>query len=667
LRSLALKYRPRTFRDVVGQEFTVEVLRGLVRHNRDTRHILLHGSIGSGKTTLARIYAMALNCSALTPDCSPCLECAGCKETANGDAWRFEELPAPAFADAAYFDRTIEQLSRMPPNKEVRRIVFVDEAHSISRFATSFDTLLKVVEDAPETLAFVFATTEPDRISPALRSRTLPLVVRPLSFDDSVVLLRRVAIQEVIEVEDEALPLLWSLGRGQPRDMLNALDTVGLTGVVSRDRVLAHFDASDVGQLIDYVGALGGGGFVEASRRLFQWNASIQKKAAWIRSLFLFMYYNDLLGVSVIVDPIISSTKPAERAPILAAFGKRVPDHKDLLRVWEVMLDHFPANPAELTDEGLLLALTLFQRMACSDELLSAKFLQKPALRAPLEPLSQMSSSPRQTRPVRAHRKSQADDKNPEYLSYDEARKIFNYSSALVQATGRQFNVRISLYHEVFGIRDVNAASKNAANFVAALKSRFEARYGVADRILVQEHDAKRGFVGRIALHLSESDGEGVKTFLKWIRHWRLNQRDTGKAASAIDFDVHPIQATMSGHWKCVRWLCAGLNPMVQEFGSLELQPRTAGDCRPRNRIGFGDSVRLDLDELVRSLKLPFLSAFDSKSWSTLYTGWEIEAYALRARLLTVPPEEMTDAVSAVKPELIELGSKLGLAEWHPA
>lgn len=177
-RSLATKYRPNLFSEVIGQEGPVTYLRNLVRLGKRTRHILFYGSIGSGKTSLARIYAKALQCETLAADWSPCLNCDGCRSV-DTDSEKFVEIDAPGFDKEEVFRAKIKALTAWQPLPGSRRVIFIDEAHSLRRFPDSFDVLLKLLENSPPEIAYIFATTEPDRISGALKSRMTELKVRP--------------------------------------------------------------------------------------------------------------------------------------------------------------------------------------------------------------------------------------------------------------------------------------------------------------------------------------------------------------------------------------------------------------------------------------------------------------------------------------------------------
>jgi DNA polymerase-3 subunit gamma/tau len=166
-----------------------------------------------------------------------CLRCSSCRIILEeGDPLRFKEFDAPLFETLESFEDTVNSYVS-PPILGRRRLIFVDEFHSIARFKHGYEFLLKMVEEPKPGIAFCFATTEVDRISKALRSRLFDIEIRPLGLDLGITFLRDIADKEGIPYEDEALALLAGLGQGQPRNLLQALDQVREVGDVTREQV----------------------------------------------------------------------------------------------------------------------------------------------------------------------------------------------------------------------------------------------------------------------------------------------------------------------------------------------------------------------------------------------------------------------------------------------
>jgi DNA polymerase III subunit gamma/tau len=261
--SLAIRHRPKVFKKVEGQGHAVEFLSQLIIEGQICRNILLHGAIGSGKTTLARIYAKALICQEQPiPGGSPCLHCKSCTGIEAGETTNFHELDAPSFENFAQLKEKIDSLV-LGASKNWRRVIFIDEAHSLARYPNSFDYLLKKVEEPSEGISYCFATTAFDKISPALRSRLHCLEIRSLLLSDSIKFLERITAAEKIKTSPDALALIAGLAEGQPRNMLHVLEVVSRNGEVTLDRVrqIYNFGYTDI--LKRYFIALGQGECVQ--------------------------------------------------------------------------------------------------------------------------------------------------------------------------------------------------------------------------------------------------------------------------------------------------------------------------------------------------------------------------------------------------------------------
>ena len=655
-RSLATKYRPNLFSEVIGQEGPVTYLRNLVRLGKRTRHILFYGSIGSGKTSLARIYAKALQCETLAADWSPCLNCDGCRSV-DIDPERFVEIDAPGFDNEEVFRAKIKALTTSQPLAGSRRVIFIDEAHSLRRFPDSFDVLLKLLESSPPEIAYIFATTEPDRISGALKSRMTELKVRPLSIEQGKELLRGILERQgVPAAEEEALNLIWGLGDGQPRNMLQALDQVLAGGVVTRDRVRDVFDVKDTDAVLNYFIALGEGDVRAQSRHFVNWASSAQMKVARIQGLLVSIYYNDLIGQSLIVEPVISSINAGERKPIVEAFQRRFPDRLRLMCAWQEMLGLLPVNPNELSSEALLAKIILFQERVCSHDLGAAIIATD---ERPLE----MRPAARSAAKAKVHSR----DRDPAFLSLDQVRKIYNSASAFTQAFGRQFNVKIEVHHAAFGCGDQKAAGKNAGEFCSALSQRLKAWFGNGDRMLIQEVDTQDGFCARVIASLPNSDERTVADLHRWIRQWRLRDRSESMKAQAVLFEVLGESERMGAQWECVRWLCAGLDPKESTREQLRLGRRVAGDIGTGNRFASSDSCGENLKRLAADVHgLPFLSAFNSQAWTHIYSGWELQAHELRKRLAGQSENDLEAGTTEARIHLDGLRSALGLGLLDP-
>ncbi|MGA9782872.1 MAG: DNA polymerase III subunit gamma/tau, partial [Terracidiphilus sp.] len=233
---LARKYRPQRFADVAGQDHVTRTLLNALAQNRIAHGYIFSGHRGIGKTTIARILAMALNCrtavgSAERPTHEPCLQCVSCREISSGGNPESGELATHSFdfieIDAASnrgIDdvRSIRTQASVQPARDKYKVFLLDEAHQITDAA--FNAILKTLEEPPDWTIFMMATTEPENIPQTIRSRCQHFSFHAVKFDDILAQLKMIAAAEKVEAEDTALALLAEAGDGSMRDALSIMD-----------------------------------------------------------------------------------------------------------------------------------------------------------------------------------------------------------------------------------------------------------------------------------------------------------------------------------------------------------------------------------------------------------------------------------------------------------
>ncbi len=251
---LARKWRPRTFATLVGQEHVVRALTNALESQRLHHAYLLTGTRGVGKTTLARILAKAINCeTGITP--TPCGKCSACLEI---DAGRFVDLIEVDAATSTKVDEMRQLLENAvyAPTRGRFKVYVIDEVHMLS--TSAFNAMLKTLEEPPEHIKFILATTEPQKIPVTVLSRCLQFNLKQMPVPAIVAHLERVLKEEGVPAELPALRLVAHAARGSMRDALSLIDQAiaYCGGHVTEASVRAMLGTVDTGYLFDLLEAL---------------------------------------------------------------------------------------------------------------------------------------------------------------------------------------------------------------------------------------------------------------------------------------------------------------------------------------------------------------------------------------------------------------------------
>jgi DNA polymerase-3 subunit gamma/tau len=223
---LARKYRPQRFSDVAGQDHVTRTLLNALSQQRIAHGYIFSGHRGIGKTTIARILAMALNCrreigSPERPTPEPCETCESCTEIRAGNAVDVIEIDAATNRGIDEI-RELRDAARYRPARDRYKIYILDEAHQITDAA--FNALLKTLEEPPDHVIFMMATTQPEDIPQTIRSRSQHFSFHAVSFEDILKELRGIAAKENVDANETALALLAEAGDGSMRDALSIMD-----------------------------------------------------------------------------------------------------------------------------------------------------------------------------------------------------------------------------------------------------------------------------------------------------------------------------------------------------------------------------------------------------------------------------------------------------------
>ena len=220
--ALYRRYRPDRFEDVIGQDHVTVPLRTALAKDRVNHAYLFSGPRGCGKTTSARILARCLNC-AQGPTPTPCGECDSCRDLATGGPGSLDVLEIDAASHGGVEDaRGLRERATFAPVRDRYKILIIDEAHMVT--AAGFNALLKIVEEPPEHLKFIFATTEPEKVIGTIRSRTHHYPFRLVPPEPLIAYLEQLCAEEGVSVEKGVLPLVVRAGTGSVRDTLSVLD-----------------------------------------------------------------------------------------------------------------------------------------------------------------------------------------------------------------------------------------------------------------------------------------------------------------------------------------------------------------------------------------------------------------------------------------------------------
>lgn len=257
---IARKYRPKNFEEVVGQDPIVTTLKNAIKYKRLAHAYLFCGSRGTGKTTLARVFAKALNCLQPTEEGEPCSQCSSCKEIASGHSLDVLEIDGASHRGIDDI-RQINETVGYATSTGGYKIYIIDEVHMLTKEA--FNALLKTLEEPPPRVLFFFATTEPHKVLPTILSRCQRFNLNRIPADLIMSKLREICKDLQVTIDDEALRIIGARAEGGLRDAESLLDQIisfhsgtidapvvnSILGIVSRDTLFQLDHAGKEGRL----------------------------------------------------------------------------------------------------------------------------------------------------------------------------------------------------------------------------------------------------------------------------------------------------------------------------------------------------------------------------------------------------------------------------------
>lgn len=632
------KYRPQTFEEVIGQAHLVPALIALVRQDEGTP-LFLGGPFGTGKTSLARICAKAMNCHALTASGSPCLQCEPCLDfdDPSNRAFFYLEMNAGKHGDkeaAAY----INELARyQPPINVARRVIFIDEAHLLTRPAQ--DALLGVFEQ-PGGPAFILATTE--NISGALASRCHHGMTRLATTAEAIAYGRRICVDHNVAYEPDALDLVAAATGGHLRDLAMYIDQFAARGGLRVADVAptlnldwANFALCTLRSL-----ARGDARAVQVIQR--NWTASPETKARALRDALVHIAHvthtplaqrPDASAAFLLAERALIDEVAQALANCPGAAG--VPPLAYLL----AQADRWSSVAPRLRDNGDLdLELTRQAHAITPSDASLAPIPITPLDQGPT--IRRRASAPRRDRAQR-----DIDARRPVYLTKAQARGEYRAATMLLQEYGVHFNVRLIVRWADYGILDWASACKELSALTHELGLRVRDWVGDARwklHYLAQHEAAADGCTTWLLCHLPTPHLVRAR---EWIA--QALPLTNGRLFNSIGDDIWRA-GTVSGrelltHWSVVRELWRALDPnLTQHDGLLKRPlkevlgvppqgPRAAG-VLPDELRRFTTSQTLSGGAwaAAQSARFGFLSAFDAQEWRLIAKGWEAEEYAHR-------------------------------------
>ena len=367
---IARKWRPQTFSDLVGQSHVTSTLANAIKNDRVAHAYIFSGARGVGKTTAARILAKALNC-AKGPTAEPCGECDSCKEIAAGASLDVIEIDAASNRGIDQI-RELREMVRYAPAASRSKVVLLDEAHMLTSEASN--ALLKTLEEPPDRVIFVMATTQPEDLADTIRSRSQHFHFRALTFAEITGRLEEIAAKENLKIEPGALAVIARMAEGSLRDALSLLEQArAYCGDVIPDKEVRELlGVVPEDSLNELVAAIAEGSADRALGLVHTFQKEGRNLQHFCREAIRHMRNLLIARVSGADSDLIAAT--ADQRPALAQAAEQFTE-EDLTRFFQILLQtdddlRRKPDPRVHLEMGLLRLINA-QRLAPMEELLA--------------------------------------------------------------------------------------------------------------------------------------------------------------------------------------------------------------------------------------------------------------------------------------------------------
>ena len=624
---LAQKYRPRRFGDVAGQRDAVAWLRRQVVSG-EARSVLMSGPIGTGKTTLGLIYSKALFCEALENG-EPCDACETCVEFGERGRGLTDFLPFECGERSTVDEvKGLLETATTAPFITKRRVALLDEVHNLSRRA--FDALLRIVETPPKWTTFVFLTSKPEAVPPALLSRLTHQELNLLSAQESTTFLSATCQAEGIAYSPEGLMLLFATKGGHPRSMLRGVERVLEYGEISAANVRSAFRLDFLDRLMDFSRALLDKDFRRQLALIEDWADTPRRKLEFLHRFFVFNYF---VGIRRLVrdDPLMNALPDEFREVLLDGMAQRaVRLRLKAEDVWELAIAVLEPRDA-LSDYQLTTVLNdLDRRLNPRAELDSPSVVAFPN-RSPAPKLraTRLFVDASTTAPG-------------ERLAWSDVEPTWIAASFLPQHYGVLVNIRLAIRHRLFGLQSHQEGATLVSHLTHQLGMRlseWRPRAGAQFHWMYRhEVDGAGAMLTRLAISVPP---DHVEAAINWLRARFFRRYGDMKAAALISTSHgRPPDQAVRFHWRSVRALSRGLDPSVRarsdedEFRPLvdllEIPECWRGEVgKPQCGQARGElkSLGPTAQRTAAAERMAFLSALKDKAWSSLDFGWELDEY----------------------------------------
>ena len=367
---IARKWRPQTFQDLVGQQHVAETLKNAIVNNRVAHAYIFSGARGVGKTTAARILAKALNCvKGPTPE--PCGVCDSCREIAAGTSLDVIEIDAASNRGIDQI-RELREMVRYAPAASRSKVVILDEAHMLTGEASN--ALLKTLEEPPDRVVFVLATTEPENLEDTIRSRSQHFHFRALTFTEISLRLEEIAQREELHIEPGAMAVIARMAEGSLRDALSLLEQARAYcgDIIPDEQVRALLGVVPEDALEELVGAVAAGSADRALGLVHSFQREGRNLQHFCREAIRHMR-NLLIARVCGADSDLIAATPDQRPAIARAAA--LFSEEDLTRFFQILLQtdddlRRKPDPRVHLEMGLLRLINA-SRLASLEELLA--------------------------------------------------------------------------------------------------------------------------------------------------------------------------------------------------------------------------------------------------------------------------------------------------------